>query len=137
MTNPFWAMLAYVARRFVPPRPQPLPPESPTVPQPQQPGHAPLPEESFLMAAVRRMLEARERELLRRRLVAEAEEKVAEIADKRLRAAQRRLEIDGKTVVYFPSPDFGITPSEIESPCVNRFKTRRIMSIKMNNTLPV
>lgn len=111
-------------------------PETPRK-QSQQPESTPLREESFLMAAVRRMLEARERELLRRRLVAEAEEKVAEIADKRLRAAQRRLEIDGKTVEYFPSPDFGITPSEIESPCINRFKARRIMSIKMNNTLPV
>lgn len=89
------------------------------------------------MAAVRRMLEARERELLRRRLVAEAEEKVAEIADKRLRAAQRRLEIDGKTVEFSPAPDFGIAPAESSGPCVNRFKTKRIMSIKMNNTTPV
>lgn len=89
------------------------------------------------MAAVRRMLEARERELLRRRLVAEAEEKVAEIADKRLRAAQRRLEIDGKTVEFSPAPDLGIRPSEHASPCVNRFKSKRIMSIKMNNTSPV
>lgn len=89
------------------------------------------------MAAVRRMLEARERELLRRRLVAKAEEKVAEIADKRLRAAQRRLEIDGKTVEFSPAPDLGIRPSEHASPCVNRFKSKRIMSIKMNNTSPV
>lgn len=89
------------------------------------------------MAAVRRMLEARERDLQRRRLVAKAEAMMAKFAASKLRAAQRRLEIDGKTVEYFPGPDFGIRPSEHASPCVNRFKSKRIMSIKMNNTSPV
>lgn len=89
------------------------------------------------MAAVRRMLEARERDFQRRRLVAEAEAMMAKFTDSKLRAAQRRLEIDGKTVEFSPAPDFGIAPAESSRPCVNRFKTKRIMSIKMNNTSPV
>ena len=89
------------------------------------------------MAAVRRMLEARERDLQRRRLVAEAEAMIVEWTDRKLRSAQRRLEIDGKTVECFPGPDFGFTLSEMASPSVNRFKTKRIMSIKMNNTSQV
>lgn len=89
------------------------------------------------MAAVRRMLEARERDLQRRRLIAEAEAMMAKFTDSKLRAAQRRLEIDGKILEFSPAPDFDIAPAESSGPCVNRFKTKRIMSIKMNNTTPV
>ena len=92
---------------------------------------------SFLMVAINRMIEARERDLQRRRLVAEAEAMMAKFTDSKLRAAQRRLEIDGKTLEFSPSPDFDIAPAESSRPCVNRFKTKRIMSIKMNYTTPV
>ena len=97
----------------------------------------PLPEESFLMAAVRRMLEARERDSSAppSRGRGRGHDCRMDRPQAPLGTASARNRWQNRGV--FPGPDFGFTFSEMASPSVNRFKTKRIMSIKMNNTSQV